>query len=491
MDDRTRWTVPPGADYYRAEDHTLQRKGRPARRISTIRGAIVAGFTIVFALWMLSGYELVRSLRDTEQRLAAAQDSIARGEEVLTTVRTSVLLGSIYLRDALIDTSAERRAYYRSELNKIRSDVERVLPAYLPQVESPLERTHWTTLQAELEKYWASREVAFAPETPRTSGEAAVILRNRVVPARESIFAIIDSLSALQRASRDRYEADASHLHSEAEARTITLAAVGIIIGLAVAIVAGRHVGRLEREIERQALAERHNRRDLQRLSARLVTAQEEERRSLARELHDAVGQALTAIKMEMGVALRAVGPDARARAALEDGRALAESTLQSVRDLSQLLHPSMLDDFGLPEALGAYLRGFSKRTGIRAQFTHERMEDRLPSELEVCVYRIVQEALTNVARHSGASSCTVAVVRREGALHVTIDDDGRGVDTKIIHASDRRRGLGLIGMRERAQALGGTFVVENRPEGGARVAVRLPALSPIAPSTHEHQLAG
>src|SRR6185295_2259471 len=126
----------------------------------------------------------------------------------------------------------------------------------------------------------------------------------------------------------------------------------------------------------------------LERLSARLVTAQEEERRSLARELHDAVGQALTAIKIGMGVAMRGLEQDSRAKTSLEDARALAESTLQNVRDLSQLLHPSMLDDFGLPEALNGYLRNFSKRTGIRTQLTTERMEDRLSGEVEVCVYR-------------------------------------------------------------------------------------------------------
>jgi signal transduction histidine kinase len=223
------------------------------------------------------------------------------------------------------------------------------------------------------------------------------------------------------------------------------------------------------------------------------VTAQEEERRALSRELHDAVGQALTAIKMEMGVALRGVDTDSRARASLDEARAIAETTLQSVRDLSQLLHPSMLDDFGLPEALNGYLRSFSKRTGIRAQFTHERMDERLSQDVEVCAYRIVQEALTNVARHSGASSCTVALARRDGFLHLTIEDDGRGIDQRMIRAVDAPRGLGLIGMRERAQALAGTFIIENRAEGGTRVIVRLPVVTTAidGPATEPERLAG
>jgi len=471
-----------------SETSVVPTLSRRVRATSTIRGALIAGFTVVFALWLVSGYELVRSLRDVERRVVAVHDAAYRGDQVLTTIRTSVLLGSIYLRDALIDTTS--REYYRGELNALRASVEGVLPGYLSMVVSPAEREQWERLEVELEKYWQSREVIFLPDAPQTPAEAAALLRQRMVPARNSILEIVDALSALQKASRERADSEASMLYANALRRVLSLAGLAVVAGLVVAFVASRHVGRLEQQIERQRLAEQQTRRDLERLSARLVSAQEEERRSLARELHDAVGQALTAIKMEMGVALRGVEADSRARASLEEARAIAETTLQSVRDLSQLLHPSMLDDFGLPEALRADLRRFSKRTGIRAQLTHERMDERLPPELEVCVYRIVQEALTNVARHSGASSCTVSLVRREGLLHLTVEDDGRGVGGAAIRTADAPRGLGVIGMRERAQALSGTFDIENRPEGGTRVTVRLPAPA-MEPPMAERQLAG
>ncbi len=480
----THWTASPDADYDAEENPAVA-----AARIgptSTIRGALTAGFAVVFALWGASGYELVRSLREVDRRLEASRDDFQRGQDVLATVRTNVLLGSVYLRDALIDRTPSSYDDYRAALLKIRDDVDRVLPVYVPLIGSPIERQHWDNLQVELEHYWKSRDVVFVSEGPFTTANAAALLRQRIVPARQSILEIVDSLSALQRASRQRHEAEAALLYSNARNRVLSLASLAIVVGLVVAVVATRHVGRLEHEIERRQAAERQTRRDLERLSARLVTAQEEERRSLARELHDAVGQALTAIKMEMGVAMRGVETDSRARRALDEGRAIAESTLQNVRDLSQLLHPSMLDDFGLPEAVSAHLRSFSKRTGIRTQLTHERMDDRLPPDVEVCVYRIVQEALTNVARHSGASSCTVSLVRREGMLQLTIEDDGRGIDTTAARASDARRRLGLIGMRERAQALAGTFVIENRTEGGTRVTVRLPApAAAAAPAAH------
>ena len=486
------WTSRPRSQYDSPVERFLPPSRRHVRPGSTIRGALIAGFAVVFGLWVLSGYELVRSLRDVEARVGEVRIAFVQGEEVLNTVRTSVLLGSIYLRDALIDTGLPTREYYRDELINIRTDIERVLPAYLPQVESEAERQQWAKLQAELEEYWLSREVVFDPTAPRTTGAAARLLRSRVVPARESILEIVDALSQLQRASLVRHDQEASRLYDEASTRVVTMASLAIVVGLVVAFVASRHVGRLELQIDRQRQAEQQNRLDLERLSARLVTAQEEERRSLARELHDAVGQALTAIKMEMGVAARSLDNDARARASLEEARSIAETTLQNVRDLSQLLHPSMLDDFGLPEALNAYLRSFSKRTGLRAQLTHERMDERLSPEVEVCVYRIVQEALTNVARHSGASATTVALARREDVLHLTIEDDGKGIESGgQKRPADVRRGRGLIGLRERAQALDGSFVIENRPEGGTRIVVWLPVAPPRRPALAETMAEG
>ena len=118
-------------------------------------------------------------------------------------------------------------------------------------------------------------------------------------------------------------------------------------------------------------------------------------------------------------------------------------------------------------------------------------MDERLPSEVEVCVYRIVQEATTNVARHSGASSSIVSLVRRDGMLQLTIEDDGRGIDPRARPQAGAPRGLGLIAMRERAQALSGGFVIGNRAEGGTRLTVRLPVPAAVEPASDAQLLAG
>jgi len=438
-----------------------------ARGAGSVRAALLAGFAVVFAMWLLWGYQLVRSLIQIERQVTTVHDSYVRGEQTLSKVRTNVLLGSIYLRDALIDGEASRRDAYRAELTRLRTEVDQLLGSYVPEVSSPADRDHWARLQAGLSDYWASRDLAFTAPT-----DAAALLRNRVVPKRDTVLQILDQLSALQNVANDRRQMEISLLYRQVRTRLLTMGAVTLVVALLVAVRASRHVSGLQREIDRQRRIERDNREDLERLSARLVDVQEQERRSLARELHDEVGQALTAVKMDIGIALR-TEVEPRVRTALEEARDLSENALRSVRDMSQLLHPSALDDFGLPATLTTYLRTFSHRTGIRAQLA-ETLETRLAPEIEVAVYRIVQEALSNVARHSGATACTVSLNSGRGVLRLVIEDNGRGIGP-IATRLTSGRGLGLIGMRERAQALGGTFTIRERDGGGTIVAVTLP----------------
>ena len=477
------------------DPHAAQPAGPVRRHVrppSTIRGALVAGFVAVFSLWTFSGYDLVRGLAQLETRVAEARTSFVRGEQVLSTIRTSVLLGSVYLRDALVDSGAVTRQYYRDELKQIRDDIGVQLPAYAQDVHSPLERQQWALLQTELHDYWASLDEVFGPDMPRNSVEAAAFLRSKIVPRRDIILRILDRLAALRAVAAQRHEIEMSLLYAEVRQRLLEIGGLALLVGLIVAAIATSHVGRLGREIDRQRRIDVQNRSDLERLSARLVSAQEEERRVIARELHDEVGQALTAIKMELGVAHREMQPGSRAASLLAGARSIAESALHSVRDISQLLHPSMLDDLGLPDTLDTYLRAFSKRTGIRAQLVHERMDDRLPPDVEVCVYRIVQEALTNIAKHSGARSCTVRLVRRDTAVQLVVEDDGCGIAPGAVRTGPARRGLGIIGMRERAANFDGTFSIDTRDEGGTRLMVSIPLQPPGAvPFATPDRLAG
>jgi signal transduction histidine kinase len=435
-----------------------------------IRGALAAGLLAMLMPWLATGYELLRNLSDAERRVNEVHASFVRGEETLSAIRTSVLLGSIYLRDALVDATANRQ-YYRGELGRIRADIEQRLPHSDAPTELPSDPVQWRQLRQGLDAYWTTLDLFLSPDAPLTYVQGTGLLRREVVPARTNVLRIVDRIAGLQRMAQRQREADASRLYTDVRVRIVAIGGGMLVIGLVVSWFVLRRVAGLERELHQRRIAETGNRKDLERLSARLVDAQEQERRALSRELHDEVGQALTAIKMEVGVALRSAPADPRTRASLEEARAIAETTLQGVRDLSQLLHPSTLDDFGLRETVSAYLRSFSKRTGIVADLDIRNCDGRLPQPIEVGVYRILQEALTNVARHSRATRCVVTLTRDGREVHVTVEDDGSG----FVRGATRTGGVGVIGMRERAQSLAGSFTMEDRPGGGTRIRVAVP----------------
>jgi signal transduction histidine kinase len=212
---------------------------------------------------------------------------------------------------------------------------------------------------------------------------------------------------------------------------------------------------------------------ELQRLSAELEDARESERRAIARDLHDEIGQALMTIKLDLGVVDRSGQVCGAPAEALGEARASTDLAIRTVRDLSQLLHPPMLNDFGLAVTLQAYVHGFSERSGVRTELVLDRMEARVPSDVEVCAYRIVQEALTNVAKHAAATSCRVYLHRLPHSLLVTVEDDGKGIAATNSKEAEVR-GVGLVSVRERVSRAGGTVSIEGAGRG-TRLTVELP----------------
>jgi PAS domain S-box-containing protein len=209
-------------------------------------------------------------------------------------------------------------------------------------------------------------------------------------------------------------------------------------------------------------------------LSRRLMEVQEQERRHLARELHDEVGQALTGLGLTLGMAAEncpnAAGPLATARGQVQE-------LLARVRDLSLRLRPSMLDDLGLLPALLWLFRRFTAQTGVQVVLTHRGVEGRFPPEAETAAYRIVQEALTNAARHGRVAEVAVRLWRTHGGLGLEVEDAGVGFDPE---AATHEATGGLSGMRERAALLGGRLTVYSRPGGGTRIYADLPAAGAV-----------
>jgi len=203
----------------------------------------------------------------------------------------------------------------------------------------------------------------------------------------------------------------------------------------------------------------------------RVVTAQELERRRLARELHDETGQALTSILLGLR-GIEDAGASEQSKQAVEAVRELVRSTLQDVRQLAVELRPKVLDDFGLVAALERLTASLSEQTGIEVEFVQTISdEERLSSEIETALYRIVQESLTNVVKHARASKVSVVLTRKDDAVSVVVEDDGIGFEP----ARTREGGLGLLGMRERVGLLGGDVRVESRPGAGTTFVAEVP----------------
>ena len=213
--------------------------------------------------------------------------------------------------------------------------------------------------------------------------------------------------------------------------------------------------------------------RQLEVLNAKMTMLQEEERRRIARELHDSVGQLLAAISMNHAV----IEPEtaklsARAASCMSENATMVEEVSKQIRTISYLLHPPLLDEAGLPPALRCFVEGFAKRSNIAVNLEISENLGRLPHEIEISVFRVVQECLANVHRHSGSRTAAVRVIREKTYVKLEIEDAGRGLALEGLSA---QAGVGVLGMRERLRNLGGTLDIRSSSEG-----MRLTAVIPV-----------
>jgi signal transduction histidine kinase len=222
---------------------------------------------------------------------------------------------------------------------------------------------------------------------------------------------------------------------------------------------------------------------ELRRLSNSLIATQDEERRRIARELHDSLGQELAAAKMVVdGLLLGDQSTDSMRKLVIADASAMIDRAIQQVRSISHLLHPPLLDEVGLLSALRWFLEGLTKRSGIETFLDVQPPAfPRLARELETAVFRIIQEALTNVFRHSGAQNGWVTLEQQDSQLVITIRDDGKGIGERVVEFQYGSIGVGIGGMRQRVKEFGGVLRLENT-NPGTRVKVTIPCSSLASP---------
>jgi signal transduction histidine kinase len=438
----------------------------------------------LFSLLLLVALSLLASSRKAQDIYTELDQLNAHHHDVetrLRQLRSDVHLSGIFVRDYLLDAERERGPEYRQSLHEFRQ--ANMATATELRAVAPRHKDQILKLQTILDEYWQTFDPLFDWTPSEKIFLSAGFLRREVVPRRDAVLTIAQEIEQLNNANLAAQRAEVTRRHAAFRADLHRLLWTSLLLGLGVALVAVFRLRVLERRSEEERSVAEEAERQMRQLSQQLVATQEEERKRLSRELHDHVGQMLTAIRMELGRIDRTRGPaDTKVAAAVAEARQLVDSMVHTVRDLALGLRPSMLDDFGLQPALEWHVRDFARRSGVKVALHVRGAFDDLGEQHRTCVYRAVQEALTNCVRHARAGSIEVTVAGYTDRLEVSVTDDGIG-----LGPGRRRDGLGLRGIEERVKELNGVVKISSSAGGGTTLAIRLP----LAPQPSEAKLAG
>ncbi|HVL70012.1 MAG TPA: sensor histidine kinase [Vicinamibacterales bacterium] len=424
----------------------------------------------LLALVVVSVLESARRAQEIYTRLDELNLRYHDVEAKLRRLRSDVNLSGIFVRDYLLDP--ERAPTYRVRLAEFRAANRQAFDDLRALLRGNGENDQrLVSLQGKLDEYWQALDPLFGWTPTERLSQSAAFLRADVIPRREAVLAIAQEIEELNRATLAVQRTQVARQQTELRTALYRLLWASVLLGLVVAATAILRLRRLEQRSEEERVIAEQAERRMRELSQQLVATQEEERKHLSRELHDHVGQVLTALRMELGSIDRLRAPDdAPLARAVAEARQLVDNMVRTVRDLALGLRPSMLDDFGLQPALEWHVRDFTRRYGLHVDLHVTGDLQALPEQHRTCVYRVVQEALTNCVRHAAASCIRITVKGDSERLSVVVVDDGVGMNPK-----QRGGGLGLRGIEERVRDLGGLFEIHSTPGVGTSLTIALP----------------
>jgi signal transduction histidine kinase len=425
------------------------------------RAALFAGFGALLILMAIICVDSLLTIGAFETNNAQIRQEFLYRERTLEQVRAGLYESGNLIRDyTAIDSGPQAQQVLRTELESIQNQTTAELQACIRSLQ-PGKKEPFERLDAELGKYWSTVGSIFALGDKEHKSQSTSALRNNVLSQHAEILAITKEISTVNDDEFKETERRIEAVFAQFRRRLLAVTATAFSLGLILAGATIIYAGRLEKSLDEKY-------RELKQLSRRLVDAEERERRAISRELHDEVGQSLSALLFDVQ-SLAEGGEEGLFRQRLQNIKTLAENSVNEVRNMALLLRPSMLDDLGLIPALEWQAREVSRRTGMFVETLEENVSDSLPDEHRTCVYRIVQEALNNCSKHAYAKHVRVSVRQEQNHLRVSIEDDGKGFDPSHV------RGLGLVGMNERVSQLGGTLKVESDADRGTRLRVDLP----------------
>lgn len=446
-----------------------------------------AGYGAVLGVLVLSAAEAYRIQTSVSREHLEIYRRYAEQEQTLTVLRRNLWLAGNYVRDFFIKTTPEQAKELASQLQSLRAEDA----AALASIEGG--NSNVAALRESINDFWAVLDPVPQNMLHASRADQFEFLQRVVVPRRGELYTALLALSSADNRKLQEGEWEFSETRRRASWRLLAMLGAGLLLSLVVTRVSLRHAEHLEALAERQYAETEHTRAELKRLSVRLLELEEEGKRQLSRELHDEIGQSLALLQIEISHALAnlrrgdstGAGADGGLREHLGRARELAERTVQTIRNISLLLRPALLDDLGLTPALQFQLEDFLRRSGIACDFIEEGVADDLPDYVKTCVYRVVQEALHNCEKHAAAARVSVSVQQVPGSLVAEVRDDGRG----FVYSEQEMpssAGLGLLGMRERASMAGGSLSVDSAPGRGTRITLRIPLAFQAEPVSKE-----
>jgi len=431
------------------------------------------GYVAVIAILVFSTIQAYRIQGIVSEKHIGIYRQYVNQDEALSQLRRSIWLAGNDVRDFFLSSLPDRAAILKAQFQDLDAQSRQAL-SRLEQLESTGAATG--SLRLKLSEYWNKLEPV--PESMASAGAPAAyqFIQQEIVPRRNALYDALQQITEEDQAALQRSEVRFADNRLDAARKLLFTLGLCVVLGFLVAGFSLRHAARLERETAAQYEEVIRAKGEMEQLSARLLELEEEGRRRLSRELHDEIGQTLAVLEIEISHAqLLTVDSQPAIRERLRRARELAGKTVQTVRDISLLLRPALLDDLGLAPALQWLLEDFERRSGVACEFSEEGLQDLLPDSVKTCIYRVVQEALHNCEKHAEASPVRVAVRQSSDHIRVEMEDNGRGLELNTKGMPGRNAGLGILGMRERAARVGGALALESSPGKGTRISLQIP----------------
>jgi signal transduction histidine kinase len=409
----------------------------------------------------------IRRLRDEQTGISERN---RKGSLQLLRIQNNLASLSSLMRDMADGVEPYPLHGWQAAMDRVRRDLAGATELERTLAPAAREPAQQARLLETLDRYWSDVDRMFAlSRTDETAARA--MIRSSLVPQHRALDGLVSQFLVVNNRIQEEAATANRAIYDQVGREILTLVAALLIV---TAAIGGWVVWSNRRAFDEVAEVSEQ----LRTLSWRTLRVQEDVQRSIARELHDDFGQIVTAIGTLLGRARRHVPGEAALASELDAVRGVAQQALDRIRTKSQWLHPGLLDDFGLEKALEYCTSQFQQQTGIRVRLTASGPVDTIAEDCSIHVYRIAQEALSNVARHSGSKDAWVRLTCADAGVELEVEDRGKGIPGD----GDGRtggRGLGLISMRERAELMGGQLHLRQPAQGGLVVSVRVPTRPP------------